>query len=499
MAQDSDYTYSWCGYHLGGSMQVATAASGGVCPEILASTSGGRLYSFTYEQGGYQRREALPLEHIAQHMASGDTDGDGQDELVMAGDNTLHVYRKNQGSYRKQWQSSDLGGRISGLAVKDINGDGVQEIVCVIEGQGVKAFHWDGNTFSPIWQQAGGTLVVVGDVDGDGRAEIGVLAHAGDASRGSVYALANQGTREWQGNLAQPAEGPTAAGDVNNDGREEIVAATEGGRRIVILDGNRGSFIRLAISDALPEGIVSIVIADVDQDRVREIIIATRSHVIIFRFSNRRLVIVRQVEIPQDVVSLVVVDANGDGRLEIIVGTVAGVVVIVLPFFRAVTQFMVQQDLVVPANFPDILEVAQVKVTRKCVNDVVVIPGKVIIKGEFEVSVLIIAAPDRRVMEFSGTIPFVHFIRVPDAVRRKVATDVEVEFATTHFDPANPREVEVVIIAKVIAFDFVVGHGDTFVDIAIKNGVTVSELLDVNGLSGEAVPYAGQKLKIPPR
>src|SRR5262249_29207413 len=120
------------------------------------------------------------------------------------------------------------------VAVGDVSGDGVPDILCAAgPGTSPEVRVFDGKTFAvlrdffaftPLF--AGGSYVAAGDVDGDGRADIICGADAGGLSEVRVFSGAT-------GQLLRDffAFGPTfgggvrvAAGDLDGDGRADIVS-----------------------------------------------------------------------------------------------------------------------------------------------------------------------------------------------------------------------------------------------------------------------------------
>jgi hypothetical protein len=135
------------------------------------------------------------------------------------------------------------------VAVGDVNGDGVADIVCAAgPGGGPQVTVFDGRTFLPIMSVfalpggfTGGVNVAVGDVNGDGFADIICGAGAGGGPEVTV-------TSGKDGTLLESffAFVPTfaggvrvAAGDVNHDGRADIITAAGpgGGPQVTVFDG----------------------------------------------------------------------------------------------------------------------------------------------------------------------------------------------------------------------------------------------------------------------
>jgi hypothetical protein len=141
-------------------------------------------------------------------------------------------------------------------ATGDVNGDGAEDVV-VVTGPG-SPVRWaviDGRTgntllvplsvaFSGSEDFTGGGFVSVGDIDNDGRAEIVLTPDQGGGPRVTIFSVFNVGAR-LRGNFLGIADpnfrggARTALGDVNGDGRPDLLVAAgfEGGPRVALYDG----------------------------------------------------------------------------------------------------------------------------------------------------------------------------------------------------------------------------------------------------------------------
>jgi hypothetical protein len=186
------------------------------------------------------------------HAATGDLDGDGLDEVVVGFgiggegwigilDDAAHGYRWLQW-LKVVWPSYNAANGSVFPAVGDIDGDGRAEIIAGLGAGGggfVEIFDdatagyahlgWQQVSWSQYNAAVGETHPAVADLDGDGRAEIVLgLGTGGQGFLEIRNGAPGYGHRRWlqglstQYNLTNGATFP-AAGDVDGDGRAEIV------------------------------------------------------------------------------------------------------------------------------------------------------------------------------------------------------------------------------------------------------------------------------------
>jgi len=204
---------------------VASYLRGGVYMGIMMGLAGGSFSPIrTYGTNSFE----------SHSMTLANLNGDGQIDLVQAGfTNDLVSVRLGQsGGFRADVvYSAGTGGRIRAEAVGDVNGDGQPDIV-VVDGNthqvGVLLGQATGGFAAgvPYSCGAGSTPngVALGDVNGDGRLDI-ITANSGTQSVGVLLGQAGGGfapvITHTTGTNTQPIYLKLA--DVNGDGRLDIV------------------------------------------------------------------------------------------------------------------------------------------------------------------------------------------------------------------------------------------------------------------------------------
>jgi uncharacterized protein YkwD len=263
---------------------VGAGADGG--PQVIAydAVTGQVKYSFFAYSSAFRG---------GVRVATGDVTGDGYDDIITApgpgGGPDIKVFDGRTGQLVREWmayESSFTGGVY--LAVGDVNGDGKADVITgtgVGGGPVVKV--WDGASgqllkvfaaYDPAFR--GGATVAAGDVNGDGRADIITGTGPGGGPHvkvfdGRTFGLVSQFMAfdsAFRGGVT------VAAGDVNGDGRADIVAGAGpgGGPNVRVFDGT--SLAMLQNFNAFPGGFaggVSVATADLDGDGRADLVVGS--------------------------------------------------------------------------------------------------------------------------------------------------------------------------------------------------------------------------------
>jgi hypothetical protein len=223
------------------------------------------------------------------------------------------------------------------VATGDVNGDGTADIITGAgagAGPHVKVF--DGQTgaellsffaYSPGF--TGGVFVAAGDVDGDGAADIVTGAGAGAGPHVKVFD--GQTGAEFQSFFPYP---PTfnggvrvAVGDVNGDGKADIITSPAGGAgpHIQVFDGATGAILQsfFAFSPSFTGG-VNVAVGDLNGDCIADIVTGAGAgagpHVKVFDGRDMSLLASFFAYDPAFLggVNVAIGNGNGDGQADVI-------------------------------------------------------------------------------------------------------------------------------------------------------------------------------------
>jgi hypothetical protein len=176
----------------------------------------------------------------------------------------------------------DLNGPAGSLAVADLGTDGVSEII-VGAGKGLKpvvrAFRQDGSKLFEFEAYGtgftGGVTLAACDLNGDGKTEI--ITGTGYLGGPHIRVFDNTGkftgTQFFAYDGGQRSGVNVACGDVDNDGKVEIIASSgiTGGNSVKIFDASGNLETEKMIGGAEANGI-AITTADIDHDGYAEIL-----------------------------------------------------------------------------------------------------------------------------------------------------------------------------------------------------------------------------------
>ncbi len=249
---------------------------------------GGEIYTGNGGEGGAmvwtQQNSPGPWNGVAL----GDIDNNGTIDIAAGTNNGVKVWTSNGGAGGTfEWNESSNGLPSSwqyyGVFLGDINNDGKLDLVVGNSSGGVEVWTGNGESgSSAVWTDASGTglpttgnyaQVCLGDANNDGKLDI-------------AGASQSEGVRFWKGNggeggfsWIEESNGLSTSGqffglsfgDVNNDGKLDLVGANNSGGRIEVWLGDGGeagtvdwTFAREGLPDGF--GMIDICLGDVNND-----------------------------------------------------------------------------------------------------------------------------------------------------------------------------------------------------------------------------------------
>ena len=197
------------------------------------------------DQTSFAPEVRFPVGDYAFNIAAGDLDGDGKPDLVTANIETYNISALRNTATRGQIDTSSFAPKLDlpvtafsrafDVAVGDLDGDGKPDIA-VAHDNGASVFRnasvpgsLDRRSFAPRLELSFpgevGYEVAIGDLDGDGRPDLGVTVNW-VPTLSLFQNFSSRGTLEFGSRIQLPgmANG-VALADMNRDGRVDIVSA----------------------------------------------------------------------------------------------------------------------------------------------------------------------------------------------------------------------------------------------------------------------------------
>jgi len=270
-------------------------------PEIVLGSVGGLVHVWDTDgraKRGWPRligHDGFPTGSIFGAPALADLDGEPGLEVCIGTSTGLMAVLDSAGEFLPGWPQvlppatnpPNPAGLLASPAAADLDGDGRTELVAATNAGQVHVWRADGHPL-PGWPvalpdgaRAGYGDVAIGDITGDGRSEIVVTSERGLHGQATVSVLDAEGRMlpGWPFELSATCNAGAALGDVNGDGRADVVVATIGGdAAIYALDGlssrplaNWPVYLRNRTINASP------LLADLDGDGGIDVLVAALS------------------------------------------------------------------------------------------------------------------------------------------------------------------------------------------------------------------------------
>ena len=263
-------------------------------------------------------------------VATGDANNDGSNEIVIGmydTTNELRMYQNKTGGWTET-NIQDLPDNVYSVAIGDANNDGGNDVVIGIRDstKGVRMYEnksgaWVETNISTVDGSVTGMYVAIGDVNNDGRDEVVVGMNSGN-NETRMYENKSGGWIETNiSDVGSNMVYAVAMGDANNDGKNEVVIGDS--YTIRMYENKTGGWVETNIS-SLSTYARSIAIGDANNDGGNDVVIGVSS---VFTYELRmyenktgKWVETNISETPYGIYSVAIGDANNNGLNDIAVG-----------------------------------------------------------------------------------------------------------------------------------------------------------------------------------
>lgn len=244
-------------------------------------------------------------------IVSGDFDKDGLLDIAIAmHSNEIKVFFRKNNDFIDSYFPIDKGCQSRAIEAKDINNDGWIDLIAlsefnfsglakrcgIIVALNKNGSEWDIKTIIGSEFQFG-DRIAVGDVNGDGKMDIMIAPQCRRDIIKPLWLYNEDNYKSYEGNLfIEPDEDVilVRACDLDRDGKQEVVykvasPGSKGKGRLVVLKWNNDAFNDISKGlESISETILAFDLEDIDNDNKKELIIITYKGLHIYKFNEEK-------------------------------------------------------------------------------------------------------------------------------------------------------------------------------------------------------------------